>query len=312
MAGIAPPVNLKSFMFAFSLTYSNPFLELQNRALIATERYFNITYTYSVVAGTKFLKVPFQKKYCTGSDFHGLFDKEVESNRINTMLCPVTSSGGEFIIEGGFQETSMKYFTIELGLTEYAKNHMEELKNEMLSKPMQMSMFFTDQEIDYEKKEDPVSQVLFNFYTGMDFNFLRTVDIYAANLEFKRDDNIIVEDVKKTKEPILDKIEEKFRFFPNREEESVDLTMDSDKDVFGRIRFLASKRILQMERKYQKFPSFIADISSILEELFVIFIIIVGFFERRGIEHRLIREMFKYKGSKKYDYDYFKKVFTSK
>ncbi len=65
-----------------------------------------------------------------------------------------------------------------------------------------------------------------------------------------------------------------------------------------------------MTRQYQKFPSFIADVSSLLEELYIIFVIFVNFFERKGIEKHLIKEMLKYNGSDKYNVPYLKSVFN--
>ena len=66
----------------------------------------------------------------------------------------------------------------------------------------------------------------------------------------------------------------------------------------------ASPKIIQVNRQYQKFPSFLADFTSLLEEILVLMLLVVNFVERKAVDHKLIEKMLKFRGSKYYDIDY--------
>ena len=59
------------------------------------------------------------------------------------------------------------------------------------------------------------------------------------------------------------------------------------------------------------FPSFIADLSGILEQVLSLMLFIVNIFERQAIDNKLIRKMIKFKGSKNCNVDYLLNVFES-
>lgn len=63
----------------------------------------------------------------------------------------------------------------------------------------------------------------------------------------------------------------------------------------------SSTKVIQLSRKYQKFPSFIAELTSILQEILLLFVFFVNLYERKAIEHLLIPKMFKLKGTKNYN-----------
>ena len=56
-----------------------------------------------------------------------------------------------------------------------------------------------------------------------------------------------------------------------------------------------------LKYNYQKIPSFIADVSSIIEELLTLIILLVDYCEKILMDKNLIQKSFKFKGSKYYD-----------
>ena len=67
--------------------------------------------------------------------------------------------------------------------------------------------------------------------------------------------------------------------------------------------------MFSLSRNYQKIPSFIADLSGILEQILFLILSIVNFFERQTIDIKLIKNMIKFKGNKNYNIEHLINVF---
>ena len=79
--------------------------------------------------------------------------------------------------------------------------------------------------------------------------------------------------------------------------------------IIGKFILKASSKVIILSRKYQKLPSFVGQLSGVIEQAYLIIFLIVTFIERQAIENKLIHHMFKMKGSKIYDMDYFLSTF---
>ena len=80
--------------------------------------------------------------------------------------------------------------------------------------------------------------------------------------------------------------------------------------MVGKIIIKASAKVLVLNRSYQKLPSFIADLTGILEEILLVILLLINIMERQAIDNKLVHKMLKIKGSKYYDVDYFLNVFN--
>ena len=80
-------------------------------------------------------------------------------------------------------------------------------------------------------------------------------------------------------------------------------------NLVGKFIIKASSKILSLDRSYQKFPSFVADLTGILEDILLLILVLITIMERQAIDNKLIHKMLKIKGSKSYDVNYFLNVF---
>ena len=97
----------------------------------------------------------------------------------------------------------------------------------------------------------------------------------------------------------LDKVNDNFEFFNIR----------VNQRLLGKFINQASSKILIFVRKYQKLSVFIAEVTGILEEIFLILLFILSIIERQAIAHKLVKNMLKIKGSKNFEVEYFLSVF---
>ena len=97
----------------------------------------------------------------------------------------------------------------------------------------------------------------------------------------------------------LDKVNDNFEFFNIR----------VNQRLLGKFINQASSKILIFVRKYQKLSVFIAEVTGILEEIFLILSFILSIIERQAIAHKLVKNMLKIKGSKNFEVEYFLSVF---
>ena len=97
----------------------------------------------------------------------------------------------------------------------------------------------------------------------------------------------------------LDKVNDNFEFFNIR----------VNQRLLGKFIIQASSKILIYVRKYQKLSVFIAEVTGILEEIFLILLFILSIIERQAIAHKLVKNMLKIKGSKNFEVEYFLSVF---
>ena len=110
------------------------------------------------------------------------------------------------------------------------------------------------------------------------------------------------DNTKTTLDAMLDRSVDSFRLINDR--------VRLNEYCIGKFEIKASSKVIQVSRKYQKFPSFIADLTSLLEEILVLLMIMVNFVERKAVDHKLIEKMLKFRGSKYFDVDYLINVFN--
>ena len=179
---------------------------------------------------------------------------------------------------------------------------MDKVTEYMNENPLEMAIFFLDSAIDYENRKDAIPSFINYSYKVIDFDFVKTTEIFISSLEFKNDDNLLFDNSKLTLDAMFDHSLDSFRFISDREEQ--------EESLIGKYIIKASPKIIQVNRQYQKFPSFLADFTSLLEEILVLMLLVVNFVERKAVDHKLIEKMLKFRGSKYYDIDYLINVFN--
>ena len=296
-----PQINLTSshFNLAFGVQYSEDAMS----AIENTSQYF--TYKMNIVewiGDDDLVAYPFSFKQCEPSDFYNVVDEAFENNDIGQYICPDFFNNSNFTLEGLYTDYYFKFIELEIRLTEYALNNLNEVEAVMKENPLEMAIFFLDSAIDYENRKDAIPSFINYSYKVIDFDFIKTTEIFISSLEFQNDDNLLFDNSKLTIDAMFDHSLDSFRYVPER--------FDDQETLIGKFIIKASPKIIQVNRQYQKFPSFLADLTSLLEEILVLMLLFVNFVERKAVDHKLINKMLKFRGSKYYDIDYLINVFN--
>ncbi len=296
-----PYINLTStkFNFGFSIQY-------QDDATTATNdyiKYFNFSLKLKEWIGDDTIIIfPFGLKECEKSDFFNLVNESFERNNVGGMLCPILNESVNYTIDGLYTDHYYKFFEIDIKLTEYGMNHLNELNHLMEKRRIEMAVYFIDHAINYQNRHKPLP-IYINYLTReFDLNFVKTIQILISTIEFTNDENLFFKNEKTIINAAFDKIDESFYYIPSRKE--------LNDNIIGKFIIKTSSKTLILNRSYQKFPSFIADLAGILEELLLFILFIINVVERQVIENKLIHKMLKMKGSKNHDVHYFLSLFN--
>jgi len=296
-----PYVNLTQteFNFAFGIQYQND----STPALKDFEKYFQ--YSIVLIESTdknQLNKYPFGVKHCEyENSFKEVYSQSFYMNNMNSMLCPIINSTINFTLDGLFTDNYFKYLQIDVHLTNYSMDNLEEIRNLMQKNPIEMVIFFLDTGIDYQNRKNPLPIYINYINKGLDLYFVKTTELFFSSVEFTNDENLMINHGNTSIDNMFDKSEDSFHYIVSRE--SVQET------IIGKFILKASSKVVVLSRKYQKLPSFVGQLSGVIEQAYLILFLIVTFIERQAIENKLIHQMLKMKGSYIYDMDYYLSTF---
>ena len=296
-----PYVNLteSEFNFAFGIQYQND----STPALNDFEKYFH----YSIILiesndKEQINKYPFGIKKCVyENSFQEVYNQSFYKNNMNSMLCPIINSTVNFTLDGLFTDNYFKYVQLDIHLTDYGMNNLDEVRNLMQKKPIEMVIFFLDTGIDYQSRKKPLPIFINYINKGLDLYFLKTTELFFSKVEFTNDENLMINGGNTSIDSMLDKSEDSFHYIISRE--------TVKETIVGKFILKASSKVVVLSRKYQKLPSFVGQLSGVIEQAYLIIFLIVTFIERQAIENKLIHQMLKMKGSYIYDMDYYLSTF---
>ena len=286
-----PKVNLTQleFNFGFGLQYQSDGESAVNL------KYFK--YNLSLCSWTDdeqlvYTNIPY--RLCEKKDFFNIVNESFDIVGLGDMLCPELSNIN-FTLSGTFMDYFYQFIELNIELTTYALENKEETKNFIVNNPLEMAFFFLDNAIDYESRKNTLPIYLNYLFKAMDFEFQKTTEALISKIEFSNDENIIFNNPKMSYGATLDSHFDSFHKITDKQGDN----------LIGQLLIKASPKVIQLSRTYEKLPSFIADLSGILEEILIITLFLVNIIERQAIDNKLIHTMLKYKGSKHFDIDYF-------
>jgi hypothetical protein len=286
-----PQVNLTQleFNFGFGLQYQSDGESAVNL------KYFK--YNLSLCSWTDdeqlvYTNIPY--RLCEKKDFFNIVNESFDIVGLGDMLCPELSNIN-FTLSGTFMDYFYQFIELNIELTNYALENKEETKNFIINNPLEMAFFFLDNAIDYESRKNTLPIYLNYLFKAMDFEFQKTTETLISKIEFSNDENIIFNNPKMSYGATLDSHFDSFHKITDKQGDN----------LIGQLLIKASPKVIQLSRTYEKLPSFIADLSGILEEILIITLFLVNIIERQAIDNKLIHTMLKYKGSKHFDIDYF-------
>ena len=307
-----------SFINAYRIVESEPFLNLtetefnfafgiesedtENPYVEEGINFFNYSvYLIEWIGKKNITKINIPIKKCTQEDFHHLIDNSFKKSNLSQLFCP-NWNNINYTLEGTYMDYYYKYIIIQIGLTEYALNNLDLTKKLFIDNPFEMALFFLDNAMDYDNRKNPMPLFLNHIFRTIDFNYIKSTQVLISPVEFYNDENIIIENPHLSKGLTIDSYFDSFR--------NSDRNINKE-NLLGQFFLKASTKIVELKRSYEKLPLFVADLTGILENILIFLLLTVNVVERILIDHKIITKMFKYKGSKYYDIDYFLKIFNN-
>ena len=245
---------------------------------------------------------PFGLKSCTHTDFFNILNDTFDLNKIDKMLCPILNDSTNYTLDGLYTDYYYKFFEIEIKLTDKGMDNLNSVKNKMQSTPIEMVIYFIDTAMDYQNRTSPLPPYINYVKKGLNLNFIKTTEISISTIKFTNDENLFFENSNSFIDATFDKNEDSFHLVISREEQNENLV--------GKLVIKASAKVIVLNRSYQKLPSFIADLTGILEEILLVILLLINIMERQAIDNKLVHRMLKIKGSKYYEVDYYLNVFN--
>ena len=239
-------------------------------------------------------------KKCEKEDFNNMVDYVFYSNDINTMLCPIITNDLNFTLDGLYTDYYFRFLRLNLSISDYGLNNLEETQNFLINNPLEMSIYFMDTSFDYQNRKNFISKNLNYIFKNIDLNFAKYTKIFISSLEYSTDENLIITKPTIEKNSVYDLSLDTFNYFPRR---------NSTNRLIGQFIIQASSTIYQLQRSYEKLPEFIAELAGFIGILLLILFTLIGILERQIIDNKLINHMLAFKGSKYNDISYFINLF---
>ena len=287
------------YRFAFGLQYMSD----HTSTILNTTKYFNYSITeVQIFNSERIIEKPIKIEFCTKAHFRNIVNRTFDLRGLKNMYCPILD-GVNFTVEGTMMDPYYKYYNLEIWLTDYALKNYQELQNYADAYPLEMSYYFLDNAIDYENRKEPIPHFLNYIFKGLDVIYEKDTEIILSPMEFSNDENIILNNPHKLYGCTVDDQSDSFH--------AVTEPNHLGQALVGKYIVKASPIMFTLSRTYQKLPSFVADLSGILDEILALILLCVNILERQAIDNKLIKKMIKFKGSKNCDVDYLLYVFNN-
>ena len=250
-----PFVNLtkSNFNFAFGIQFSDTDKEEETPALTFMKEYFNYNIRIIEWIGVNDLvEYTLGLKQCEKSDFNHLVDEAFDTNLLGALLCPIINGTTNYTVEGAYTDYYYKFIDLEVTLSEEGIKNADTVKEIMSEFPIEMAVFWLDTAINYENRKNSMPSFINYSYKTLDYDFIKTTTLYLSGLEFKNDENLFWDNTVTIKDAMFDISMDSFRYIEDRG--------GSEESLIGKFILQASTKVIQVSRKYQKFPSFIAEL----------------------------------------------------
>ena len=296
-----PFINLTKLEFTFGIGVQ--YYDTSFPAINDTNLYFN--YNISLIewiGKDNITKYQLEYKLCNASDFSTLTD-EFYLNDLDQMLCPIYNISTNFSIDGLYTDHYYKYISIILSLSDYGIKNYNTLEKFLNNSPIEVILFFKDTGIDYENRENPLPSYLNYNNKIIDLNSFKKTEIFISSLEFISDENIIINNPKKTEQLIFQSSYDSIEIIKNR--------LENNQDILFEYTIGVSPKIIYLKRTYEKIPELFANLSGVLNFILLLFTTFANIMERIAINQKLIQRVVKFKVNKHINVKYFIKKFNS-
>ena len=121
-----------------------------------------------------------------------------------------------FTLDSLYTDYYFRFLRLNLSISDYGLNNLEETKKFLINNPLEMSIYFMDTSFDYQNRKQFISQNLNYIFKNIDFNFAKYTKIFISSLEYSTDENLIIRKPKINKNSVYDISLDTFNYFPIR------------------------------------------------------------------------------------------------
>jgi len=283
-----PFINLTkvNFNIAFGLQYADS----DDDVLVKLEKYFDFSFRIVEWIGERNITyIPLNYKKCLKSDFYNKIDFEFEVNRVGDLYCPIINETVNFTLNGYYVDNYFRYVEVKVLLSNYSMEHFNELEEIMMNNRLEMIIFFLDKAVNYENKTNPLPFHFGFSYDGLDSSYKKECNIYISCINFYNNENWFFDTPILTEDATFDQSKATFIYLGNRTHNKRDL---------GIYNIEASTNKFIFHRKYEKIPTFFANLTGIFSAIHLVFYIINEYINQYYISEFIIHKTMKYRGNK--------------
>ncbi len=283
-----PFINLTkvNFNVAFGLQYADS----DEDVLIKLGKYFDFSFRIvEWIEERNITYLPLNYKKCLKSDFYNKVDFEFDVNRVGDLYCPILNETVNYTLNGYYVDYYFRYLEVKVLLSDYSMKNYKELEDIMMNNRLEMIIFFLDKAVDYENRTNPLPFHFGFSYDGLDSNYKKETNLYISCINFYNDESWFFETPILTEDATFDQYKQTFIYLGNRTNNKRDL---------GIYNIEASTNRFIFNRKYEKIPTFFANMTGIFSAIHLVFYIINEYINRYYINEFIIHKTMKYRGNK--------------
>ncbi len=302
-----PPINLTALNFMYSISLIDAVTH--NRVNNTIADYFEYEFNhYNIETEENRIKKSIPIKICEKSDFNTP-DIEYSSEELNSSIkgyCPdVKGENGfkDMILEGFRQKKDVQYIKSTLSIKKEKIKDFHILKDSLMHHPIKMEITFTDHGVDFNNYFSPLPTFINDYPLYIDIGRYTKVFNKFANLQFSSDKNILFYNPESEKRVVYD----------STKVDSYAIERDEKYERYRKVMsiyFFLSPKTMIIQREYQKITDFIANMTAVVSELVIIFVVFITQINEIGAKQAVLHRIVKFRGNKNFDRERMLKVFT--
>jgi hypothetical protein len=288
--------NREEFNLAFQLVYdaNNTLINSETQKYIY-EKINLVTIRNSDV--TNKTKIPLTLRDCRNEDFYNKQNDSYSNLKKSSISRCINESN--LNTEGAFEYPIYTYLDYGVYIKkEFITNkqnvtNLAFLKDYFTKNRVKIVIYYIDSSLDVDKFTDPISQFFGSLMFYVDMSMVRKVNVDFATNVFGDDQNILIGN---NNDSTSIKYETNSPYFYTINDRTL---VDDDSDLIAKFYIRSSSKVTLIKRKYQKLSDYMANIGSLISNLFLFLWIIMTYINKFSARQEIMNKTLKFK-------DYFK------
>jgi hypothetical protein len=284
----APEINFDNYTikFAVGLDVGDPTL------LPNLYKYLQIEFVSIATEKTngvlKKTKTPIPLQPCNYSHFYNSFNSTFDSLGLSSLFCPDLRNVS---VKGIYTDDEFNYFVFTVSLKKQWHDNTQEARKFFTDYEIKSIIYYIDTSISVWDYAKPIQNYLNNKFLTVDWQFFKKLNMDFMTLGFSSDDNILFRDEQSKDLAVIDTYEQ---YFDHISEDRM-ITKQRDYNSFSKIFIRSSTKNKVIKRVYMKITEYLANMSSILSSVLLIFYVIVSHLNNFKAKQSIIKKILNYK-----------------